>query len=66
GPWIGWGPYLWTDGAKGRLDGLTWACEDVRGDGVLPSAAGTAKIGRLLLRFFKTDPTTKSWFSLTS
>jgi hypothetical protein len=33
---------------------------------VLPSAAGTAKIGRLLLKFFKTDPTTKSWFSLTS
>jgi hypothetical protein len=33
---------------------------------VLPSAAGTAKIGRQLLRFFKTDPTTKSWFSLTS
>ena len=66
GPWIGWGPYLWTDGAKGRVDGLTWACEDVRSDGVLPSAAGAAKIGRLLLRFFKTDPTAKSWFSLTS
>jgi hypothetical protein len=66
GPWIGWGPYLWTDGAKGRVDGFTWACEDVRSDGVLPSGAGTAKIGRQLLRFFKTDPTTKSWFAITS
>jgi hypothetical protein len=63
GPWIGWGPYLWTDGTKGRLDGLTWTCDDVRKDGTNPSPAGATKIARLLLQFFKTDPTTKSWFA---
>jgi hypothetical protein len=64
GPWIGWGPYLWTDGEKGRADGLTWSCPaDVRDDGTHPSAAGSAKVARMLLRFFKTDPTAKSWFA---
>jgi hypothetical protein len=63
GPWIGWGPYLWTDGEKGRADGLTWTCNDVRRDGTHPSAAGAAKVARQLLNFFKTDPTAKSWFA---
>lgn len=66
GPWIGWGPYLWTDGENGRLDGFTWTCEDVRRDGMHPSAVGAGKIARLLLRFFKTDPTSKGWFAPTS
>ena len=66
GPWIGWGPYLWTDGEKGRSDGLTWLCEDVRRDGMHPSAAGATKVAKLLLRFFKTDPTSKGWFGRTS
>lgn len=66
GPWIGWGPYLWTDGEQGRADGLTWTCADVRDDGTHPSPAGTAKVARLLLRFFKADPTSKSWFAPTS
>jgi hypothetical protein len=63
GSWIGWGPYLWTDGERGRADGLTWMCDDVRDDGMHPSAAGAAKVARLLLRFFKTDPTAKGWFA---
>lgn len=63
GPWIGWGPYLWTDGTKGRADGLTWTCDDVRKDGTHPSPAGANKIANLLLQFFKTDPTAKSWFA---
>jgi hypothetical protein len=63
GPWVGWGPYLWTDGERGRLDGLTWSCADVLDDGTRPSPAGAAKVARLLLRFFKTDPTAKGWFA---
>jgi hypothetical protein len=65
GPWIGWGPYLWTDGTQGRADGFTWTCDDVRKDGTHPSAAGATKVARLLLQFFKSDPTTKSWFLAT-
>jgi hypothetical protein len=63
GPWIGWGPYLWTDGTKGRADGLTWTCDDVRKDGTQPSAAGATKVANLLLEFFKTDPTARNWFA---
>jgi hypothetical protein len=63
GPWIGWGPYLWADGLKPRADGLTWACDEFRKDGTHPSATGAAKVARLLLQFFKSDPTAKNWFS---
>lgn len=62
GPWIGWGPYLWTDGMKGRRDGLTWECQDVDNDGTHPSKTGTQKVSALLLEFFKNDPTTRLWF----
>ena len=62
GPWIGWGPYLWTDGMKGRRDGFTWECEDVDNDGTHPSKTGTQKVSALLLDFFKGDATTKPWF----
>ena len=62
GPWLGWGPYLWTDGTKGRKDGLVWTCDDVRSDGTHPSPSGQAKVGGLLLRFFKTSPTARGWF----
>jgi hypothetical protein len=66
GPWIGWGPYLWADGLRARSDGLTWTCDDVRKDGTNPSAAGAAKVARLLLQFFKSDPTAKNWFLAAS
>ena len=62
GPWIGWGPYLWTDGMKGRRDGFTWACEDVDNDGTHPSKTGAQKVSGRLLEFFKSDPTTRLWF----
>jgi hypothetical protein len=63
GPWIGWGPYLWTDGERGRLDGFIWKCEDVRKDGTHPSPTGAAKVARLLLNHFENDPTAKTWFT---
>jgi hypothetical protein len=61
-PWVGWGPYLWTDGAEGRSDGLVWLPEDVRSDGTHPDASGIRKVGDLLLDFFKTSPVARCWF----
>jgi len=64
GPWVGWGPYLWTDGTRGRDDGLVWTCGDVRAtDGTHLSPSGLQKISGLLLRFFTSDPTAHRWFS---
>ena len=60
--WVGWGPYLWTDGPRGRADGLFWMPEDVQPDGTHPSPAGARKVAYLLLNFFKTDETAKGWF----
>jgi hypothetical protein len=62
GPWLAWGPYLWTDGTRGRSDGLTWTCADTVADGVHPSASGQRKVAELLLSFFRTEPTANSWF----
>lgn len=61
-PWVGWGPYLWTDGTHGRSDGLTWTCADVRGDGTHPSPSGAEKVAHLLLEFFTSAPTARPWF----
>ena len=62
GPWLAWGPYLWTDGLRGRNDGLVWACDDVEEDGMHPSKSGVQKVVNLLVTFFKTDPTARRWF----
>jgi hypothetical protein len=63
GPWLGWGPYLWTNGESGRKDGLVWTCNDVRPtDGTHPSVSGQQKVAVLLWKFFTTDPTAKNWF----
>jgi hypothetical protein len=62
-PLLLWGPYLWADGVKGRkADDLVWKREDLGGDGTHPSPAGQRKVAQLLLRFFKTDATAKTWF----
>lgn len=61
--WVGWGPYLWTDGTHARSDGLTWLCEDVQPDGTHPSARGVQKVARLLLQFFTSDPVARPWFT---
>jgi hypothetical protein len=63
--WVGWGPYLWTNGLSGRRDGLTWTCDDVLEDGTHPSPSGVKKVSRLLTEFFTTDATAKTWFAPT-
>jgi hypothetical protein len=62
GPWLAWGPYLWTDGTRGRADGLRWTCADVLRDGTHASPRGEQKVAGLLLSFFSTDPTARPWF----
>jgi len=62
GPWLAWGPYLWTDGLRGRSDGLVWTCDDVQSDGTHPSASGQQKVAGLLLDFFESDSTAIGWF----
>lgn len=62
GPWVGWGPYLWTDGIVGRSDELAWNCDDVEADGAHPSKSGVQKVVNLLTTFFRTDPTARRWY----
>lgn len=52
-PWLSWGPYLWSK---------AFTQSDFAPDGTHESAAGQAKVGRMLLDFFSTDSTTKPWF----
>jgi hypothetical protein len=62
-PWLAWGPYFWTDGLRGRSDGLVWTPADVEGDGVHASMLGEQKVGTMLRTFFKTSPFTRCWFT---
>ena len=63
-PLILWGPYLWTDGEKGRKDGLTWELEDVAPkDGVHEAEGAQKKAADQLLKFFKEDAAAKGWFA---
>jgi hypothetical protein len=62
-PWLSWGPYLWADGLIPRNDSLIWLCSDFSSDGTHPSPNGRLKVARMLLNFFKTDPTAVPWFT---
>ncbi|MFN6144980.1 MAG: hypothetical protein ACK5AL_01325 [Planctomycetota bacterium] len=61
-PWLGAGPYLWTDGVVPRSDGLTWTCADVQTDGLHPSPAGRDKVVGLLQAFFTSDAIAAPWY----
>src|SRR6185436_3578871 len=61
-PWLAWSAYLWADGLQPRSDGLTWSRPELEGDGTHPAQAAEQKVGSLLLAFFKSEPTAKSWF----
>lgn len=60
-PWLGWGPYFWTDGTRKRADGLQWACSDTA-DGTHPSPSGLAKINTALHSLFVSSVFTP-WFT---
>ena len=62
-PWIAWGPYLWAAGTYPRSDGLTWERVDLAADGTHPSPSGRAKVGALLLSFFKESGQARCWFT---
>lgn len=62
-PWLSWGPYLWANGSTPREDGFSYEAADFTpDDGTHQSPSGQRKVGQLLLKFFETDSTTKSWF----
>jgi hypothetical protein len=62
-PWLSWGPYLWARGTDKRGDGFRYEEGDFQqSDGTHESPAGQLKIGEQLLKFFKSDATTKGWF----
>ena len=64
-PWVAWGPYLWTDGVKGRKqDSVVWLKDDlVDRDRTHPSDSGREKVAKLLLDFLKADATARPWFT---
>jgi hypothetical protein len=62
-PLLLWGPYLWANGKEGRqTDDLVWLPEDFANDGTHPSQSGRQKVAKMLLEFFRTDPTAKLWY----
>ncbi len=62
-PWLSWGPYLWANGSTKREDGFAYEPADFTpSDGTHQSPSGQRKVGELLLKFFESDSTTKSWF----
>jgi Cu/Ag efflux protein CusF len=66
-PWLSWGPYLWANGGTKRAaDGFRYERHDFADDGTHHSSAGSAKIGRLMAQFFRSDSTSRSWFVINA
>ncbi len=63
-PWLAWGPYLWSDGTRGRADGLIWPCAWFAADGTHPASPARNAVADSLVTFFRTDPATSPWFIL--
>lgn len=61
-PWLAWGPDLWADCMKARKDGLLYTKEDLAPDGTHPGSGAKEKVVDQLMAFFKTSPTTNTWF----
>jgi len=62
-PWMSWGPYIWANGEKPRSDGFHFVLADfMENDQMHESPTGQIKVGNQMLQFFKTDPTTRTWF----
>lgn len=62
-PWLSWGPYLWANGTTKNADGLAYEPSDFTDrDGTHPSPAGQRKVAEHMLKFFKADPTARTWF----
>jgi hypothetical protein len=62
-PWLSWGPYMWSNPMTRGAGGVSYVPTDFGGDGTHPSRAGQLKVAQQLLRFFKSDSTTRSWFT---
>lgn len=63
-PLLLWGPYLWSEGEKGRkFDDLKYTKDDFSNDGTHPSNSGREKVAKQLLEFFATSPLAKGWFA---
>ena len=61
-PWVAWGPYLWANGTRKRLDGLSWVRSEFEPDGFHPSQSGEAKIGQHLFNYFTQSRHTSCWY----
>ena len=70
-PWIGWGYYMWANGATPRNDGLTWLESDYQTTGgsayVHPSATGVAQQVNWPVNgataFYLASPYSASWYA---
>ena len=60
GVWVGWGPYIWTDGATPRSDGFYLLKSMLNPDGVHPNASGiTWIVNQQLFPFWQS----RCWWS---